>query len=127
MIEITDIPIDANKILGRLGKDSSGSIVLHYAVVKGMEGGKKTVSLEFKVDGNLEEEMRILERELREKWPVEDVLLVRRIGSLSVGDIISVAAASAEHRTAAFGLCQEAVNRFKKMLCVLKREVQEGD
>ena len=79
----------------------------------------------FELEGDAEEEMRELERNLREKWPVEDVFLIRRIGKLSIGDVISVAAASAEHRDAAFGLCQEAVNSFKKMRSFKKDEIFE--
>jgi Molybdopterin converting factor, large subunit len=69
--------------------------------------------------------MRELERSLRLKWPVEDVLLIRRIGELSIGDIISVAAASAEHRESAFGLCQDAVNCLQKIESLQEKEVFE--
>jgi Molybdopterin converting factor, large subunit len=71
--------------------------------------------------------MRELERRLRVKWPVEDVLLIRRIGKLSIGEVISVVAASAEHRDCAFGLCQEAVNCFKKMKTFKKKEIFEKE
>ena len=123
MILITDKPINAATIFDRLRKEYSGSIVIHDAVVKNSEAGKQTGGILFQLDGNAEEEMRGLEKYLREKWPVEDVLLIRRIGKLSPGEVISVAAASAEHREAAFNLCQEAVERFKKMKCLKKSEL----
>jgi len=115
MIEITDCPINLNAVSERLKKENSGSIVSHYAIVRSTESGKKTNSIRFELEGDAEEEMRELERSLRVKWPVEDVLLIRRIGKLSIGEVISVVAASAEHRDSAFGLCQEAVNCFKKV------------
>ena len=125
MIEITNSPINLNTIFNRLKKDNSGSIVIHDAIVRKTESGKNTHSIVFELEGDAEGEMRELERSLLEKWPVEDVLLIRRTGNLSIGDVISVAAASAEHRNAAFGLCQEAVNGFKKMRCFKKDEVFE--
>ncbi len=126
MIEITHRPIEPNTFFDRLNKDASGSIAVHYAVVKQMGGEeRRTESLTFQVKGDLEDEMRRLEEELRGKWPVEDVLLVRRVGTLPVGEIISAVAVSAEDRTAAFGLCQEAVDRFKKMRCIYKEEIFE--
>ena len=125
MTEITDKPIDPQSVFDRLQKNSSGSIVIHYAIVKEVEGGKKSQSLEFKVNGDIEGEINELEKNLRGKWPVEDVFLIRRIGALSVGDVISIAAASAEHRDAAFGLCQEAVDCFKKMKHIQKDEIFE--
>jgi molybdopterin synthase catalytic subunit len=125
MIEITNRDIDPKNVFDLLKKESSGSIVFHYAVVRAKESGKKTLSLNFKVKGDLEGEMMDLERDLRKKWPVEDVLLIRRIGELAVGNIISLAAASAQHRNAAFGLCQEAIDRFKKMHHIHKDEIFE--
>jgi len=123
MIEITDCAINLNAVSGRIKKEISGSLVIHYAIVRSTESGKKTSSIRFEPEGDAEEEMRELERSLRLKWPVEDVLLIRRIGKLSIGEVISVAAASAEHRESAFGLCQEAVNCFKKMKTFKKKEI----
>jgi molybdopterin synthase catalytic subunit len=127
MIEITDYPINHNAVSDRLKKENSGSIVIHYAVVRSTESGKKTSSIRFALEGDAEEEMRGLERSLRVKWPVEDVLLIRRIGKLSIGEVISVVVASAEHRESAFGLCQEAVNCFKKMKTFKKKEIFEKE
>jgi|WetSurSiteA1Bulk_404760.scaffolds.fasta_scaffold02339_5 molybdopterin synthase catalytic subunit len=127
MIEITDYPINFNTVFDRLKKGNSGSIVIHYAVVRSTESGKKTNSIRFVLEGDAEGEMRELERSLRVKWPVEDVLLIRRIGKLTIGEVIAVVAASAEHRESAFELCQEAVNRFKKMKTFTKKEIFEKE
>jgi len=127
MIEITDRQINLNTVSDRLKKENSGSIVIHYAIVRSTESGKKTSSIRFELDGDAEEEMRELERNLRLKWPVEDVLLIRRTGKLSIGEVISMVAASAEHRESAFELCQEAVNRFKKMKTFKKKEIFEKE
>ena len=125
MIEITNRPINVNAIFEQLRKDNCGSIVIHDAIVRKSESGKRTHAIVFKVNGDAESEMRELETNLREKWSVEDVFLIRRIGTLTIGDVISVAAASAEHRDAAFGLCQEAVTCFKKMRGFKKNEIFE--
>lgn len=92
MTEITDCLINLNAVSDRLKKENSGSIVIHYAIVRSTESGKKTNSIRFALDGDAEEEMRELERSLRMKWAVEDILLIRRIGKLSIGDVISVVA-----------------------------------
>ena len=127
MIEITDRQINLNAVSDWLKKENSGSLVIHYAIVRRTESGKKTNSIRFALEGGAEEEMRELERSLRVNWPVEDVLLIRRIGKLSIGEVISVVAASAEHRESAFELCQEAVNCFKKMKTFKKKEIFEKE
>ncbi len=123
MILITVEPIDVRAIFEQLQKDHSGSVVIHDAVVKKTEAGKPTSGIHFERAGDVEEELRSIEEALRQTWPVEDVVLIRRIGKLSPGDVISVAAASSEHREAAFGLCQEAIERFKKMKTLAKKEL----
>ncbi len=123
MIKLTEIPIDVAAVFNYLRKDHSGSVVIHDAIVKKTEAGKGTAGILFERAGDTEEELRLLEKTLRKHWAVEDAVLIRRIGKLSPGDVISVAAASSEHREAAFGLCQEAVERFKKMKSLAKKEL----
>ena len=123
MIKITEKPIDVTVIFDYLQKDHSGSVVIHDAVVKRMEAGKPTSGIQFERAGDVEEELSSVEKSLRQSWPVEDVVLIRRIGKLSPGDVISVAATSSEHRDAAFRVCQEAIERFKKMKTLAKKEL----
>jgi len=123
MIYLTEEPIDATRIFDYLQKDHSGSVVIHDAVVKKVEAGKPTSGIHFERAGDVEAELQSIEESLRQTWPVEDVVLIRRIGKLAPGDVISVAAASSEHREAAFGLCQEAIERFKKMKTLAKKEL----
>ena len=123
MIKVTESPIDVTIVFDYLRKDHSGSVVIHDAVVKKIEAGKPTSGIHFERAGEIEDELQAVEEALRQKWPVEDVVLIRRIGKLAPGDVISVAAASSEHREAAFGLCQEAIERFKKMKTLAKKEL----
>lgn len=125
MIELTDKPIDARTVFERLSREAAGSVALHYAVVKPTAEGKKTGGILFGADGDVDAEMRAIEADMRDRFDVADVLLVRRLGELRVGDIISVAAVSAPGREAAFGACANAVERFKKMRCLKKRELFE--
>lgn len=127
LFEITDGLINLNTVSDRLKKGNSGSLVIPYAIVSSTKSGKKTSAMRFELEGDAEEEMRELERSLRVKCPVEDVLLIRRIGRLSIAAVISVVAGSAEHRESAFELCQEAVNCFKKMKTFKKKETFEKE
>lgn len=124
MIELTDEPLDVKSVSGRLSvPDETGSLVVHFAVVKPFAEGKSTGGIRFTLTGDAEAELRRLESELREKWKLHDLLLLRRIGELRVGDVISVAAAAASGREAAFGACRDAVEGFKKMKGLAKEEL----
>ena len=124
MIELTDEPLDVKSVSGRLSvPDETGSLVVHFAVVKPFAEGKSTAGIRFAPAGDAEAEMRALESELRAKWKVNDVLLLRRMGELHVGDVISVAAVAASGRETAFAACRAAVEGFKKMKGLAKEEL----
>lgn len=125
MIELTEKTIDPQSVYERLSSDGAGSMVVHFAVVKPISEGKRTAGIRFAPNGNIEGEMKTLETELREEWDVIDMLLIRRMGKLCVGDIVSVVAVSAPGRESAFGASCNAVDKLKKMKCVRKEELFE--
>ncbi|MDY6863305.1 MAG: molybdenum cofactor biosynthesis protein MoaE [Thermodesulfobacteriota bacterium] len=123
MIELTEKPVDPATIYNRISRNDAGSVVIHFGVVKPVVKGKPTRGIQFSPDGDLEGEIRALEAEVRKKWDVKDALFIRRMGQLHIGDIILVAAVSASDRESAFGACRDAVERFKKLKCVYKKEL----
>jgi len=125
MIELTEKPIDPAAVYERLSRESAGSVLLHVGVVKPVAQGKSTKGIRFTPQKGLEEEIQTIESAIREEWDLADVLLVRRVGTLSIGEIILVAAISAADRESAFGACREAVERFKKLKKVKKEELFE--
>ena len=69
-----------------------------------------------------EEELRRIESEIRERWPVENVALVHRIGLLRVGEISVLTVVGAPHRAAAFEACRYAIERVKADVPIWKKE-----
>jgi molybdopterin synthase catalytic subunit len=124
MIKITADPIDPSEAYALLSKKSSGSIVLHYAVVKEDNlPDRPTLHIVYQVDGDMELELAGIAAELKSGWSLEDVLLVRRTGCLSVGDIISLVAVSSPNSSDAFEACRHGISRLKKMATVRKQEM----
>ena len=123
MIELTQNPIDPSTIYKRMNTADSGSVVVHFGVVKPVAQGKKTGGIAFAPKDGLEDEIAEIEKQMRQKWPVNDVLLIRRVGTLSIGDIILAAAVAAETRGAAFDACRFAVESFKKLKQIDKKEL----
>lgn len=126
MIEVSDKPIATDKILARISSKDAGSVVVHIGIVKPVVDEKKTRGIRLTPDGDLEGELHKMERMLREKWEVTDILLIRRVGELRIGDVILVAAVAAPSREAAFGACREAVENFKQKRGIKKEELFEN-
>lgn len=124
MVIVTADPINPSDAYGLIGKSRSGSVVFHYAVVKADGGGATPTScIDYRADGDTAAELESISTELRATWDLEDILLVRRTGCLTVGDIISLVAASSPNSTDAFEACQHGISRLKKMATIKKREM----
>jgi molybdopterin synthase catalytic subunit len=124
MIKITEDVIDPRFVTDTLeAGPGCGSVVCHYAKVKPAAEGRATRGIRFTPSPETEDEMAALEESLRRNWKLDGVILVRRMGELAVGELISVVAVSAEGRADAFGAVQEAVAGFKKMVSMKKEEL----
>ena len=124
MVMISHEPIDPAAIYPLLGREQAGSIVFHYATVKEQSSHDKvTTGIEYRMDGDTEAELAEIAAELTEKWKLADVLLIRRIGRLGIGDIISLVAASSPNSEDAFASCRHGISRLKKMTTIRKNEI----
>lgn len=122
---ITEHPIVPAALHPLLATRGSGSVIFHYAVVKEQQskgGGGATIAIQYQADGDVAAELKVLANELKARWELEDVLLVRRIGTLTVGEIISLIAVSSPRSEDAFAAAQEGISRMKKMKTVKKNE-----
>lgn len=124
MINITDEPINPAKVYELLNKNSSGSVVLHYAIVKPLAGaGGMTSFIDYSANADCEAELSEIAADLAAEFSIEDILLIRRTGRLGLGEIISLIAASAPGSEEAFEACKRGIGRLKKMKTIVKNEV----
>jgi molybdopterin synthase catalytic subunit len=116
-------PIEPSRVYKLIKKAIAGSVVLHFGIVKESTGNKKIKSMEFVAKGNAEEELRTISKDIHKRWSIEDVLIMRRLGRLNIGDIISLVAVSSPHRAEAFDACREGVDRLKNMSTIVENEI----
>jgi len=123
MVIVTESSIDPAALYTKLQKEDAGSVIFHYAVVKSQAGKKQTSGIRFETNGDMEAELSAIEDELMNKWSLSGVLLVRRIGTLQVGDIISLVAVSSPASSDAFEACQYGLGKLRKMQNIRKTEL----
>jgi molybdopterin synthase catalytic subunit len=123
MVLVTHDAIDPTTAYGLIKHEVSGSVVLHYAVVKKDAGHDRPTScIDYRSQGDTAAELGLIEAELRERFRLEDLLLIRRVGCLGIGDIISLVAASSPNSEDAFEACKIGISRLKKMTTIVKTE-----
>lgn len=123
MVKLVDTPIDPASVYETICSSFSGSVVFHYAVVKKQAGSEKTtICIEYKAHDNTNLELEGIAAELEQRWNLEDVLMIRRTGCLSIGEIISLVAASSPNSEDAFEACRFGISQLKKMSTISKFE-----
>jgi len=120
---VTEYQLDTAKLFEELRKRGAGSVIFHYAVVKNKAGDQSSSGICFERMGDMESELTDIETDVRQRWNINDILLVRRLGRLNVGDLISMVAVSAGASRDAFEACQYALDRTRKMTCLKKTEL----
>jgi molybdopterin synthase catalytic subunit len=120
---VAETPLDTSHLFEKLRKQEAGSVIFHYAVVKGQAGEKRSSGILFERGGDMESELSDIEADMRNRWNIDDILLVRRLGRLQIGDFISLVAVSADASKDAFEACQYGLARIRKMATIRKTEL----
>ena len=122
---VTNSPINPNDVYRLIDSSNAGSVVFHFAVVRGATDGKKSGSIEFqpaKDSDDVIRELRLISDEIRNKWKIDDVLTMRATGKLNVGDVMSLIAVSSPHRDDVFNACSFGLEKLKQMKSIIKKE-----
>ena len=127
MVMVTEEPLDPGKLFDELRKHGSGSVLFHYAVVKSQAGDSVSSGILFERNGDIEAELAEISSDVKSRWHIDDIVLVRRIGMLKIGDVISLVAVSAAASEDAFEACRYGLSRIRKMVSLKKTEMLRVD
>ena len=97
--------------------------MLRYAIVKQRHDSERpTTGIDSRENGDVMAELAAIYEELRQSGALDDVLLIRRLGHVGIGQIISLVAASSPNSEDAFVACRYGISRLKNMRMIDKRE-----
>ena len=121
-ISITKDPIDecalasARKVSG-----SAGGLVSFQGVVRDKEGGDKIAGIEYEAFQEMaEHQFRKILREVEQRWPIESVSIVHRIGFVPAGVPSLWVEVAAAHRREAFEACEYLIDQMKVRVPIWK-------
>ena len=126
MFEITADPIDPDVLYRRVLRDYNGAVVTFAGVVRDHTGDKRTEYLVYKAYAEMaEKKMAEIGAEVKERWDIEDIAILHRVGRLEIGETSVLIAVGSPHRGQAFEACRYAIDRLKEMVPIWKKEVGE--
>jgi len=116
LIRVQNEDFDVGRELEKLahGNLSVGGVCSFVGLVRDMAGDKavKAMTLEH-YPAMTEKALAGIEAEARERWPLEETLIIHRYGRLEPGDRIVLVAAASAHREAAIEACHFLIDWLK--------------
>jgi len=123
MICITRDVIDAGAMIEAAKEPGMGALVTFCGVVRD-DGGIERMELEVYEEVAVRE-LEAIRDEAMQKYPIESVDIVHRVGSLRVGENILLIVVGAGHRKEAFDACEYILERIKESVPIWKKEIGE--
>ncbi|MCH7987666.1 MAG: molybdenum cofactor biosynthesis protein MoaE [Planctomycetes bacterium] len=123
MIQLTHDEIDYTTLTESVRSDQAGAVVLFLGTVREMTNGRQTTALDYDAYPEMAEaKIAELIDEAREKWPIEQVGIIHRLGHLQLGDISVAVALSCPHRRQAFEAGRFLIDELKVRVPIWKKE-----
>ena len=127
MYEIVTHPIDVAAVTAAVSNAGSGAIVTFIGTTRDHNDGRRVTQLEYEAYPEMAvAELRKIGETAQQRWPIDRVAIVHRIGVVPIGDASVVIAVSAGHRRAAFEACHFTIDRLKEVVPIWKKEHFEG-
>jgi molybdopterin synthase catalytic subunit len=122
--EVVDADIDLMDVVRRVSGPGGGAVATFTGLVREVDQGRRVVELEYVAHDSANRVITEVALDIAAKY--DDLIglaVVHRTGTLRVGEIAMVVAASAAHRAATLAACAAAVEEVKTRLPVWKRQV----
>jgi len=106
-----------------VGMDA-GAVVLFLGTVRNNTDGRPVRCLEYEAYPPMaEKKMSEIAQEISDKWGIDRVAMVHRVGRLEIGEVSVAVAVASPHRINGFEACQYAMDRLKQVVPIWKREI----
>ena len=122
-LTLTTERIDEVALLSkRRMSDSMGAVVCFVGVVRAIEEDKAISAIEYEAFLRMaEHQFNLLFDQIENRWPIESVRLVHRIGVVQVNESSLWVEVVAPHRGEAFAACQWLIDEMKRVVPIWKR------
>ena len=123
MTDLTDEPIDTNRLLDEVSSPRAGAVVLFLGVTRGVTDARETESLDYECYPEMARaKLQELVDQAQQRWKLEGCAIVHRLGHLEVEEASVAVAVSSAHREAAFEAGKWLIDTLKEVVPIWKKE-----
>ena len=121
---LTQEPIDLANFLSRGVSPASGAECSFVGIVRDHDHGRKVCRLHYEAYASMAEKMiQTVVDETKERWAVQGVCVVHRVGTLEIGEAAVAIRVDASHRDEAFKACRFVIDQIKHRVPIWKKEM----
>ncbi|MBX5448014.1 MAG: molybdenum cofactor biosynthesis protein MoaE [Acidothermus cellulolyticus] len=122
LIGIRSAELSVDEAISAVRDPRAGGIAVFIGTVRDTDEGRGVVALDYEAHPLAEQFLQDVAGEIAGRHAVFGLAAVHRTGSLRVGDIAVVTAASAAHRDQAFAAAREFIDVLKDRVPIWKRQ-----
>lgn len=120
---LTHAPLVLTDVVDLVHGGRYGAIVSFVGTIRGQSQGREVRHLEYEAYPEMAlAEMQKVAAFVQETWPLTQIAIHHRLGSLRVGEIAVVLAVSSPHRKEAFAAASATIDRLKETVPIWKKE-----
>lgn len=125
--KITQDSINLDELTTFVSNPGAGATTTFVGTTRDTNEGRRVLRLEYECYPDMaEKEMRKIGTAILNRWPVQKIAMLHRLGQVDIGEASVAIAVSAGHRRAAFEACHYAINQLKETVPIWKKELYEG-
>jgi MoaE-MoaD fusion protein len=126
IFQLTRDPIDIAALIRHVRAPSDGAIVTFDGFVRNQSHNRPALYLDYEAYESMAlSQMRDIGAHVHEKFPINRVAIVHRLGRLEIGETSIFIAVSAPHRGPAFDASRYAIDTLKRTVPIWKKEYFE--
>lgn len=123
-VEILDEPIQQNLYEGELSHPDVGAHAWFLGVTRRRTGDQITATLHYEAHREMAlQQMRVIASEASDMFSLAAVVLIHRLGNVSIGQASVLVGCSSAHRPEVFSALPWIMNRLKSDVPIWKKEI----
>tara|TARA_B110000914_G_scaffold105951_1_gene92910 strand:+ start:40 stop:492 length:453 start_codon:yes stop_codon:yes gene_type:complete len=127
IVQTDDFDLTTEVNLAKANNSSVGAIVSFIGTVRDLRSKSlSSMTLEH-YPGMTEKSLKLIATKAREKWELQNITIIHRIGTLNVNDQIVLVITTSKHRQEAFDSCNFIIDYLKTDAPFWKKELSENN
>lgn len=126
LFRLQEAPLSLQEAVDAVSAHSQGGLVTFCGAVRDQSKGKRVTRLDYEAYGSMAQKKLVhIGQETQSRWPLTQVAVLHRLGTLLPGELAVVIAVSSPHRKEAFRACEYVIDRLKEDVPIWKKEYAE--